>query len=247
MKYTVIGRVHPERANIYFDQIELSGPGRAKITLRCDSSQLTVIVDHPEVDGWRTAQLTAEDAAMIIVASLGFSLGCGYSVEVIQSVDENGRAQVVSVKPDGKELGEHLGFDNHVSEFNRAFQLAAQNIFFRLALRDYTRALTETKDCGTYCYRVIEAIKSALSTEKDLDAWDTFHKNMDTNKEQIETVIKQFADPVRHGNWIEAKSTDHFQRWDMLKLTRDVLVQYLDLASEPHNGSNSDADNAGAG
>ena len=247
MKYTVVGRVHPERADIYFDRIELNGPKNAKVVLRCDSSQLVAVVEHPDIDGWRSAQLLAEDAAMIIVASLGFSLGCGYSIEIIQSIDENGNSQVVSVKPDGKEQGEHLGFENHVIEFNRAFRLAAKNIFFRLALRDYTRALTETKDCATYCYRAVEAIRSALAPEKTVEAWDLFHEKMHTNKEQIEQVIKAFADPVRHGNWIEAKVTDRWQRWEMLELTRNILFRYLDLASEPNNGFNSDAGKAGAG
>jgi len=53
------------------------------------------------------------------------------------------------------------------------------------------------------------------------------HKVLGTDRTSITSVVKDYADPVRHGNWIEAKPTDKFIRWRMLELTRDILAKYL--------------------
>jgi hypothetical protein len=53
------------------------------------------------------------------------------------------------------------------------------------------------------------------------------HKALGTRENSITTVIKEFADPVRHGNWLGCKPTTTAQRNEMLVLTRDILDRYL--------------------
>jgi hypothetical protein len=55
------------------------------------------------------------------------------------------------------------------------------------------------------------------------------HEALGTNKEIIDRTVKDYADPIRHGNWINAKATTSQMRWDMLSLTRKILLSYLDL------------------
>jgi len=55
----------------------------------CDSSQITVVLDLPKIDGWIAAMLVAEDIATIMIGALGFSLGSGYWVELIQITEED--------------------------------------------------------------------------------------------------------------------------------------------------------------
>ncbi len=110
MQYIATGRIHPERADIHFSRIELQLEGNGKAMVQCDASQVTVIVNSPTIDGWISAFILAEQLAHIIIGALGFSLGSGYSVELIQITEEDGTPHVFGVRPTGT-AGENLGFD----------------------------------------------------------------------------------------------------------------------------------------
>jgi hypothetical protein len=222
MRYIVTGRAHPERADINFDVITLPVSDTEFISARCEASQLSVLLDIDAVDGTTSAFVTAEHHAQTIVASLGFALGCGYSVEMIQVIDRDGAAQVFGVAPD------NLRFDDPIPLFNRVLRLALEDLFFRLAVRDFVMAITESLDTATYCYRAIEAIKSAFVFRTGRDRWDDMHAALQTDRSIIDDQIKGFADPIRHGNWGAARPTTAAQRNAMLVLTRDILYRYLE-------------------
>ncbi|HQR53717.1 MAG TPA: hypothetical protein PLZ79_10640, partial [Burkholderiales bacterium] len=230
MKYICTGRVHPERADVSFSRVEMKFEGGGTAVASCDASQVTVVLDVSNVDGWIAAQLMADDVANILVGSLGFSLGSGYSVELIQVTEEDGTPHVFGVRPEGEKPGQTLGIDPQIPAFNRAFRLSGRDVFFRLALRDYLRAITDVTDCATYCYRAIEGIKSAFVFKTGFDRWDDMHAALGTERDAITTTVKQYADAVRHGNWVNAKPTNKLERWKMLSLTRDILIKYLDYA-----------------
>jgi hypothetical protein len=228
MRYVVTGRVHPERANISFSRIEWQIQGDGRAIASCDASQITVVLEFQSIDGWTSAFIAAEQLAHIMVCSLGFSLGSGYSVELIQVTEEDGTPHVFGVRPKGSAPDQTLGFEPYGPVLNRAFQLANRNIFFRLALRDYLRAINDMADCATYCFRAIESIKSSFVSKTGVDRWDDMHRALGTDRASITATVKDFAVPIRHGNWVNAKSTDGVTRWKMLQLTRDILIKYLD-------------------
>jgi hypothetical protein len=97
-----------------------------------------------------------------------------------------------------------------------------------LAVRDFLRAINDPFDCATHCFRAIEGIKSAFSSKTGKDRWDDMHAALGTDRATINSTVKDFADPVRHGNWVNAKPTNNETRWKMLLLTRDILLKYLD-------------------
>ncbi len=227
-RYLATGRVHPERADISFDRIVMELSNEAGAVASCTLSQITVTLEAPKLDGWIAAKIIAEEIATIFVGALGFSLGCGYSVEIIQVTEEDGTPHVFGVQPTDPESGKTLRVEPQISVFNRAFRLAGRNVFFRLAMRDYLQATTDVTDCATYCYRAVEGIKSSFVLKTGVEGWDEMHRVLRTDRESITTTIKEFADPTRHGNWIKAKYTDKFIRWRMLKFTRGILVKYLD-------------------
>lgn len=228
MRYVVTGRVHPERADISFSQIQWQLHGGGTATASCESSQITLVLDAPSIDGWITAFVAGEQLAGIVVGALGFALGSSYSLELIQVIEDDGTPHVFGVRPTGSTPTETLGFKPHLPIFNRAFRLANRDIFFRLALRDFLRAITETLDCASYCYRSIESIKSSFVAKTGTDRWDDMHAALGTDRNSITTIVKDYADPVRHGNWVNAKATTSADRWKMLDLTRNVLAKYLD-------------------
>jgi len=230
MRYVVTGRVQPERAEIYFGRVEMGIGEKGKAIVSCDASQITVVLDLPNIDGWISAMVTAEDVASIVVGSLGFSLGSGYSLELIQVTEEDGTPHVFGVRPGNPERdGETLAFPTQIEIFNLALRLAGRDIFFRLAIRDYLQAINDVSDCASYCYRAVESIKSSFVMKTGLDRWDEMHAALGTTREAITSNIKQYADPVRHGNWVNAKPTDNFIRWRMLGMTRDILRKYLEI------------------
>jgi hypothetical protein len=231
MRYIATGRVHPERAQIMISPIEWQIPDDGRVVVQSDSSQISICLELNSIDGWITAKLVAEHYAMIVVGVLGFSLGSGYSVEIIQVTEEDGTPHVFGVRPEGdvpNQTLQTLGFEPYMPIFNRAFELANQDVFFRLALRDFLRGINDAVDCATYCYRAIESIKASFVFSTGKDRWDDMHAELSTNKDEIKTIVKDYADPVRHGNWAEAKITDLYIRWKMLLLTRQILVKYLD-------------------
>ncbi len=228
MKYVATGRIHPERADISFGPIVWRISEQERVKASCASSQVTILLELATIDGYITAHLAAEQFAHIVVGALGFSLGSGYSVELIQITEEDGTPHVFGVRPTCPTQGETPGFSPHNDVFNQAFTLANRDVFFRMALRDYLRAINNPVDCGAYCYRSIEAIKSSFSARSRDNGWAAMHASLGTDRSTIESTVKAFADPVRHGNWVGAKPSNTLQRWNMLKLTRDILFKYLE-------------------
>ncbi len=227
MKYVCTGHVHPERADVSFSRVEMNLAGGGTAVASSDSSQITVVLnDARSVDGWISACIVATDIAKIVVGALGFSLGTGYSVEILQVTEHDGTPHVFGVRPNRN--GQTLRVEPQVAAFNRAIRLSGEDVFFRLALRDYLRAITQVTDCAAYCYRAIEGIKSALVLRTGIDSWDAMHSTLGTERTVITSTVKQYADPIRHGNWKGMKPTTGTDRWRMLCLTRDILIQYMD-------------------
>ena len=104
--HLVQAHVHPERADVSFSRVELNLAGGGTAVASCDASQVTVVLDDvSSVDGWIAARIVATDVANIVVGALGFSLGSGYSVEILQVTEEDGTPHVFGVRPVGGKAG----------------------------------------------------------------------------------------------------------------------------------------------
>lgn len=219
MRFIVTGRVHPERAEVCFStKVWTSTDG--VVTVSCDSSQVTVVIEHQKVTDSITAFLLAQHIAQAIVSVLGFALATGYWIEMIQVIDESGTPHVFGVRT--RELM------MPVEEIcPRAEERSKRDLLFRMALRDYASAMIDAFTCSSYCFRAIEAVKSAFGPGTDAECWSRMHDALGTNREDIDTFVKDFADPVRHGNWAGLPQTSSQQRLEMLRITRDVLLRYL--------------------
>ena len=221
MRYIVTGRVHPERADIFFNISTIEPPTGGSIAIHCEASQLTVILENQDIDGARSAFLMAEHIAQTLVSSLGFARGTGYAVELLQVIEETGAVHVFGTRV------QELFFDACDVKFDEARTLCAKDIPFRMALTDYSAALRDSFRCASLCYRSIEAIKSAFAGGSDSEKWVSMHAALGTTRDEIEGAVKAFADPIRHGDWADYRPTNSGQRLLMLQVTRDTLDRYL--------------------
>lgn len=105
MKIFATGRVHPERADINFPKNNWTTKDGTSVTVRCEASQLFVEADLHNCDDFVTAYLTVEQVSQAVVSAFGFSLGTGYSVELIQLIEESGENHIFGARPHG------LGFE----------------------------------------------------------------------------------------------------------------------------------------
>ena len=222
MKIIATGRIHPERADAWFaPRLVWQTPSGAGIAVSCTSSQLAVTIDDTEMQDVVSGFLQARQIGQAVASSLGFSFGVGYSIELIQVMTESGEATVF-----GAGVPE-LKFENNTALFLQAVEISRKNLFFRMAVRDYCNAISEPMDCAVNCFRAIEAIKGAFGPGSDAQCWTRMHTELGTTRETIDSKIKVFSDPVRHGNWAEYPATTGLDRLEMLLVTRDVLTRYL--------------------
>ena len=129
MKYVVVGRILPERANVNLSRTDFRSSDGSVSYLQCDASQFTVVLNDNEVKDAYSAKIRGEQMALMIVSALGFSNGSGYSVEVIQVVDEEGNSFVFGVRPYSPELGTDLKIEPMDQVCTDAIRLSGHNIF----------------------------------------------------------------------------------------------------------------------
>ena len=86
MKYVVTGVVHPERANVNISHPPMHPSTGGEIAIRCEASQLTIVLTDQPVDGYIAAFILAEHLAQAVISALGFSLATGYVVEIVQVI-----------------------------------------------------------------------------------------------------------------------------------------------------------------
>jgi hypothetical protein len=221
MKYFATGRVHPERADVNITTPPWRPPGGGEISVHCESSQLTVILSDPSVDGYIEAFLLAQHVAESVVSALGFAMATGYVVELVQLVEESGAVHVFGVR------ASELMYQPYEPVFAAATTLVRGDVAFRMAVVDYANAVRSSILCAPLCFRAIEAIKSAFGPGSDAEQWARMHAALGTSRTSIEDDVKAFADPIRHGVWSNFRPTNALQRLAMVKVTRDVLHRYL--------------------
>jgi hypothetical protein len=227
MKFTAVGRIHPERTAVYIDTIRWQKES-STLTFRCDASQISIQVDDDRINNLISAHGTAEHIAQNFASTLGFLLGCSYRAEITQIIPEEHHPFTFGVQR------EELKFSFSEEDFNAAFSelinLVRHDMPLRFSIQDYTQAINDKLGCAMYCYRAIESIAKSIggNTRKGNTNWPPLHETLNTSAEEMTSKVTSFAKIVRHGNWNEFKSTNEQQRLDMLLLTREIICRYID-------------------
>ena len=169
---------------------------------------------------------------------MGFFLGCGYDVEIIQVVDNQNCRQIV-FGVDIPALSEYKNKlkVNGENRFEEYFQLTTTEagMFLRRAFNDLSSSIESPIDTGFYCYRAIETIKQYFGTtvvyKDDRKIWEKMRNDLGIERSDID-YVKHFADITRHGAYtnlnLSILSVSGIDRDKMLKIAWHIIFSFME-------------------
>ena len=230
--YLLTGLVHPERAdvNVSSTRIELRDTGDV-INFSVYKSRIAFTVETGVLlneDGMNSLRLFAEDQVRTVVDSLGFLIGCGYDIEIIQCLEPKSQGHLIF----GVEE-KYLSELNYIDRVNPEELVQLMNsefgVYLRRCLNDLRLAIRVPQDSPFYCYRAIECLTHHFlnnGASNKNEAWQQFRDQLTISKEKI-MYIKGAADPIRHGNPLEAQTAD---RREVMTSTWGIIMSFIEFA-----------------
>jgi hypothetical protein len=246
LRYILTGRVIPERALLNISEITLKVVGsedvpEGELFVKILLNQIFArFVTSGEVQNIFTFRNIVEDAARMLVDVAGYSRGYACDVEIVQMMrSDTPQKQVYGIDvPALAGVCDSAGVT--VNEILRALSKNDGN-FLRHALSDAREAIKSPRDTGLFCYRAIESLKNCCAARKmiseEKDTWELFRTTYNISKQQI-LDVKAFADPVRHGNYVEARAISDQDRVNIFRITWEIINKFV--ASENANAVQAD-------
>jgi len=218
------GHVVPERAAITIGPITFgigANPDLPQSTLYLEIllSQIHArLVCPTPPSNILTARNIVVDAVRSILDVGGFIGGRGIDAEIVQVTAADGSHNRVFDQdvPALSGLAERHGLT-----YDHLLQLMSQpdSWYIRRALSDFRQATTNPADTGFFCYRAVETLMQyhALTapglTTKGAK-WEEFRNHYGIDRANIDR-IKEFADPVRHGDGLSVNEMTDENRADI--------------------------------
>lgn len=225
MKYVAVGIVRPERIALTLPQ-QVWKKENHEYTIACINSQLFITMNDPRIDGYKTAQYTAEHMGQVFVNAIGFLVGCDYKVEITQVIDEANNFQISSVQR--QEVISELTAETLWQEFADILTLTRTDIWLRFAIHDFTNAITDIVGGSILCYRAIEGLAKAFTLPGAKKTnWESMNSTLNSDQETMQRLVTDFAMPLRHGNWSELKPMSDTERGEMLSFTKRLICNYI--------------------
>lgn len=197
------GRVHPERANVNISglppmQIGFSPDALVEASVRVDVSQVTARVSGALHADPATERNAIRSVAQLLVDIVGFTNGCGYTVE-ITGCSRQGETTVFGCNipalaeeplPSPLDFVAFAALVLNDPDGNRRP--------LRRALGDFRRAILEPDDTPFHCYRAVEALTYHFDPERSR-GWPALRNALHLSEAWIKAELKEPADQVRHG------------------------------------------------
>jgi hypothetical protein len=245
-QYTFFGKVHPERCNVSIPEV------RAEVRLGMDQvdgvlryyislSQVTAtfIADNP-IANIHTLKNVVEDAVRIALDALGYTLACGYDLEIIQVIDSIENPPVVfgvgipAIERSASDAG--VTFQTILSVFGDP-----KGQYLQRCLSNLREAIRAPKDTGFFCYRGIENLRDFFVQEKrakDKNAsWELLRTELSVVRADLD-LIKGFADPIRHGG---GGTISDQERANVFTLTWGIVNSFIKYANAGYKSAVSPA------
>jgi hypothetical protein len=231
--YHFTGRVIPERANISSLPVKFEvsagddvAPGLLHIQIYASQVFGRLVCPTP-IKNELSARNLVEDAVRSILDAKGFVYARGYSVEIVQFFHPDPRGdRVFGVDVQALEV---LATSRGLTEAHlHNLMSTPSSLFFRRALGDFREALLSPMDTGFFCYRAIESLmqehasRNATVTDRK-ERWENFRHYYGVAEQQI-MEIKDYADPVRHGNGMSLKEITSADRMRLFESAWGIAI-----------------------
>lgn len=231
-KYIFYGSVLPERANVAFSPILMTSINSDyELIAQCALSKIVVEFNcNDETRINATHKNIIEHNIRILVDSLGFSLACGYDVQIESVLNtKTHHVEIFGVHEPIFDFAQNNFHPSNIEPhpdtagtFFDISKLAGVHLELAIALADFRESIRTPHFTSFYCYRAIEALKNALEGN-DKQQWNKLHEIVSSSKEIIQP-IKDKADQLRHGKFAE-------QSWDTRKhamlVTWDIINKFI--------------------
>lgn len=231
------GRVHPERANVNIYglppmQIGFSPGELVDASVRVDASQVTVSLSGILHRDPATERNVIGYVSQLLVDVLGFTNGCGYTVEIVGSSRKGGTTifgcdiPALSADPPA----EPATFESIVSLL--VSDPEGNRWPLRRALGDFRRAILEPDDTPFHCYRAVESLTFYFDTERSR-GWKALRTALGLDEVWIKSELKKPADLIRHGHVVKLTGEDRLRAF---RASRTVITRFVALL---HSGLDS--------
>jgi hypothetical protein len=98
----------------------------------------------------------------------------------------------------------------------------------RLAVANFNKAITNSKDTGFHCYRAIEAIRQVFDPNPGDVDWDNFNDELDFDQDMVDwfhELKDDHATLQRHG-WSTRMTGE--EREEMITKTQEVIDRFVE-------------------
>lgn len=242
VQYTFFGKVHPERCNVSISELraqvksldgDVDGIVRHSISL----SQVTATFEcNRPVQNVYTLKNIVEEGIRVALDALGYTLACGYDLEIIQMIDSIGGPPIVFgvgisvINKSAESAG--VKFENIVSTYGDT-----KGQYLQRCLADLREAIRAPKDTGFFCYRGIESLRQfflqEMKAKDDRISWELLRSELAVERGDIE-IVKGFADPIRHGG---SGGISDEERAKVFTLTWNIVNKFIKYANRGYQKS----------
>lgn len=232
--YLFQGVVLPERAQlslsfeIGFTHVTSGISGNAKISIVLN--QIAVWIDTEYEWDIFDLRNVVKNILQDQLAMIGYLKGIAYDFEITRILSQIRKIDYVF----GIDIP-LLADRNQIVDLNaeltdlRAKVIGQNGIYLNRCFNDLMLGMKHADDTGFYCYRALESLRhhcSALhnlSSSQKSQQWEKF-RTVSQCDEQTLRIIKEAADPLRHGEGI---GVDSDNRADLLKITWNIVDNYV--------------------
>ena len=235
--YIFYGSVVPERANCLISPRSLLSSDYT-LHIQCLSSKIIVETISFNADiNIETLKNIVEHHVRIIVDSIGYTLACGYDVEIDSAYSPNTKETWIFGTHEDIFDKEEINFSTdrgtpHPEVPVTADALAAlsvKTLQLSIALSDFREAIRQPSFTAFHCYRAIEALMQEFDGKNKVEQWVKMRASLKVAQETIEK-IRTVSKALRHGQIIE-------QPWEVRKehmyITWEIIRRYIMLKTYP--------------
>jgi hypothetical protein len=242
VQYTFFGKVHPERCNVSIPELRaqiksLDGDVDGIVRYSISLSQVTATFEcNRPVQNVYTLKNIVEEGIRVALDALGYTLACGYDLEIVQVIDSIGSLPVVfgvgipAINKSAESAG--VKFEDIVSTYGDT-----KGQYLQRCLADLREAIRTPKDTGFFCYRGIESLRQfflhEMKAKSDSVSWESLRCELAVERGDIE-IVKGFADPIRHGG---SGGISDEERAKVFTLTWNIVNKFIKYANRGYQKS----------